>query len=836
MDSVNALQIPRPLRHCAAFVAVLGLLLTLYSSMVVAGEATSPGIETGEFLRNWRILAPIPPGPGGGAPDADWLRRALQIDRLHTAGGEAATRPDLGIDYMIEGQRLAWHFAHSLTDIVGLGAQAPPGNYVSGYAFTEFEVSSPGSAFLGLGSSDGIEVWLNGKRIEESWTIRAARPDEDVIPVRLIRGRNRLLLKVQSVQNTWGFSVRLMGERAQADALTAAVYEADPDRLSHLLDLGVDINTKDSLGLSAYQAARLRGSPLLLKLLARRGALRSAALPASAVLTDRFFGQLVARGGYGRFPGAAVLIAQNGRILLERDYGYSDLEHHTPVSASTRFRLGSITKQFTAVAALQLRDEGKLDLGESLSRYFPDFPQAREVTVEELLRHTSGIREYETHPGFYTDVSRPIPQTDLVRYIAEGGYDFLPGTRFSYSNSNYIFLGRIIEQTSGESYGGYLKKHLLEPLRMNNTGIYGPPDPQLDAFGYDWNGTSFVRAFDWDQSWTASSGGLYSTVEDLYRWIQALTSGGSVRPGTPELTKWSTLCTPETLADGTGTGHGYACFVGRWHGVVENHWGGSLYGASSLIVRLPADDFTFIVLTNGTYSADGLDYWKLFARTAEFYLGEKLMVPEIQTLRLSARELESVAGLYDLGPGGNQWPGGLLEVTHTGGRLLAGFPPQPETEIIPTSDGEENSIDCRWNTRDGDRQDASIKFVKGPSGTVIRAIYQAHGQVVVAPKLPIARDQNVDAGSYDAFVGRYSFGKDGPWMSITHDGRHLYAQYGTGPTYEIFPDSPTEFFWNTTNARIAFNRGRNGLVADATLHLQNGATRTIAKLMDANGQ
>jgi hypothetical protein len=126
--------------------------------------------------------------------------------------------------------------------------------------------------------------------------------------------------------------------------------------------------------------------------------------------------------------------------------------------------------------------------------------------------------------------------------------------------------------------------------------------------------------------------------------------------------------------------------------------------------------------------------------------------------------------------------------------------------------------------------------VKDPSGTVLRAIYQSHGQVVIAPKLPLALDPNVDPGSYDAFVGHYSFGKDGPWMAVTRDGRHLFAQYGTGPTYEIFPDSPSEFFWNTTNARIAFNRGRNGLVADATLHLQDGATRTIAKLMDANGR
>jgi hypothetical protein len=175
-------------------------------------------------------------------------------------------------------------------------------------------------------------------------------------------------------------------------------------------------------------------------------------------------------------------------------------------------------------------------------------------------------------------------------------------------------------------------------------------------------------------------------------------------------------------------------------------------------------------------------------------------------------------------------------VTRSGGGLLAGFPPQPETEIIPVSGGDGNSIDCQWSTRDGDRQEASVKFVKDPSGAVIRAIYQSHGQIIVAPKLPVALDLNVDAGSYDSFVGHYSLGKDGPGMSITHDGRHLFAQYGTGPTYEIFPDSPTEFFWNTTNARIAFNRGRNGFVADATLHLQNGATRTIAKLMEAHGQ
>jgi D-alanyl-D-alanine carboxypeptidase len=819
-------------RVSTAFLAALATLVSLDSSTVMAGE-TAPAVRVNAdgFIRDWLILAPIPPGTVGGAPDTDWLHQALDTDWLHAVGGEVSISPAVGTRYMIDGQRLAWHLTHSPTEVVGLGEAAPPGNYISGYAFTELVVPTAVRAFLGVGSSDGIEVWLNGKRVDESWTIRAFRPDEDIVAVNLLRGRNRLLLKVQSAGNKWGFALRLMGERAQGEALTAAIHDVDLDRFSHLLDLGIDINTKDGLGLTGYQAARLKGRPELMKQLAQRGAVLSAPLPTPAVLADNFFKQLVERGGYGRFPGVAVLIAQNGRILLEKGYGYADLERHTPVSTSTRFRIGSITKQFTAVAGLELRNQGKLNLGEPLSKYFPDFPRAREVTIDELLRHTSGIRDYVFRPDFYSRVSRPISQSDLIGYIAEGGYDFSPGEQFSYSNSGYMLLGSIIERVSGESYGNYLKENVLEPLGMHNTGTYDTPDPQRDALGYDWNGTHFVPALNWDQTWTASSGGLYSTVEDLYRWIQALTSDQAAGPGSQNLTRWSTLCTPEALPGGTQTGYGYGCFIGSWHGVVENHFGGSLHGASSLIVHLPAEDLTFIALTNGTYSADGLDYWSVFDRTAEFYLGEKLTKPEIQRAQLSPRELESMTGLYDLGPGGNQWPGGLLEVTRRGGRLFGAFPPQREAEIIPVADENSKSIECRWQTRD-----TSVKFVKGANDAVSQAIYQAGGQVIIAPKLAVVLDPNVDSRSYDALVGRYDLGNGGPWMSVSHDGRHLFAQYGSGPTYEIYPNSPTEFFWNTTNARIAFNLGPDGVVTGATLHLRGGAIREMKKAIQAQGE
>jgi hypothetical protein len=144
--------------------------------------------------------------------------------------------------------------------------------------------------------------------------------------------------------------------------------------------------------------------------------------------------------------------------------------------------------------------------------------------------------------------------------------------------------------------------------------------------------------------------------------------------------------------------------------------------------------------------------------------------------------------------------------------------------------GDTNSIQCRWRWSIGNDWNTSIKFVKSPTGAVTRAIYQSGAERTITPKLAVVIDINVDPRTYDAFVGQYAFAKGAPLMSITRRGRHLFSQYGSGPTYEIFPDSPTEFFWITTNAKVTFNRDRDGAVTGATMHLRGGTAQKMMRV------
>src|SRR5215472_4123668 len=172
-------------------------------------------------------------------------------------------------------------------------------------------------------------------------------------------------------------------------------------------------------------------------------------------------------------PGLAVLVAQNGKILFEKCYGLADREHTVPVTPLTTFRIGSVTKQFTASAILKLQERGKLSVNDKLSKYIPDFPRGDEVTLRHLLTHTSGIHSYTDNPDDF--LSRVTNATTTLAIIEElkkhkPPYDFDPGTKWSYDNSGYLLLGYIVEKVSGQSYGDFLHENFFQPLGMTNTG------------------------------------------------------------------------------------------------------------------------------------------------------------------------------------------------------------------------------------------------------------------------------------------------------------------------------------------------------------------------------
>src|SRR6185436_20902384 len=241
------------------------------------------------------------------------------------------------------------------------------------------------------------------------------------------------------------------------------------------------------------------------------------------------------------YPGLGVMVAQDGNILFEKSYGLADREDHVPVILQTTFRIGSITKQFTAAALLKLQEHGKLSIDDKLAKYIPDFPRGDEVTLRQLLTHTSGIHSYTDEPDFLSRVTNTTDTGTIIEEIKKYPFDFDPGTKWRYDNSGYLLLGDIVEKVSRQSYGDFLRENFFQPLGMSNTGVYRA---QLalphEALGYSLGRSAswiflgegfspgknrFKQALNWDMSWAFGCGALYSTVEDLFRWNEGVFDG-----------------------------------------------------------------------------------------------------------------------------------------------------------------------------------------------------------------------------------------------------------------------------------------------------------------------
>lgn len=243
-------------------------------------------------------------------------------------------------------------------------------------------------------------------------------------------------------------------------------------------------------------------------------------------LASRVDQMMQARYATGDFNGA-ILVARGGRIIYQRGFGLANMEWDIPNDANTKFEIGSMTKQFTALLILQFVQEGKIRLEHHLSEYLPYYRKdtGSRVSISELLSHTSGIPNFTDAPGFLDGPASRIHHTvkEFVEDYCSGDLQFEPGTKFEYSNSGYFLLGAVLEQISGVSYEQLLNERIFKPLGMKNSG-YTHSETIIPhrAAGYERSASGLQNARYYDMSVPFAAGALYSTVEDLYRWDQAL--------------------------------------------------------------------------------------------------------------------------------------------------------------------------------------------------------------------------------------------------------------------------------------------------------------------------
>jgi CubicO group peptidase (beta-lactamase class C family) len=434
-------------------------------------------------------------------------------------------------------------------------------------------------------------------------------------------------------------------------------------------------------------------------------ALLAAPLPAAAETPSEKADALLAGLVAVNEPGLAVLVAQDGKILFEKGCGLADREHHVPVIPQTTFRIGSITKQFTASAILKLPEEGKLSVNDKLSKYIPDFPHGDEVTLRQLLTHTSGIHDYMDEPDFPNRLTNATTTEAIIEEMKKHPYDFDPGTKWSYDNSGYLLLGYIVERVSGQGYGDFLRENFFQPLGMTNTGVYhAQPGPSRDALGYSLGTNGFEPAMNWDLSWFGGAGALYSTVEDLYRWNEGLFNGRVLDPASLQAA-FTPVKMNENQAANSGKGYSFGWLVTRHRGLREITHGGDAPGFKSWLRRVPDEKFTVVILANAKPGRTTAVPQDLTQQLVDIFLADKLApLPGVNT-KVSPKAYDALTGRYKLA-------GGIFTISRRGPHLFVQYAGQPEAEIFPESDTEFFLKVV----------DAQITFVKDGSGNAIKLI------------------------------------------------------------------------------------------------------------------
>jgi CubicO group peptidase (beta-lactamase class C family) len=790
------------MKKCAALFCAFAVLATAGRA---ADSAAYAGLEADRFMTRWLVLGPIPIGDGA-APDEARQQRAFADDLLRAAGGETAVQPAPKAHAQAGGKDLRWRVVSSSSDIVDL--EGTKNAFAVAYAWAEIDMPKPARAVLGIGSDDGIKVWINGTLAHEKWIGRGVRPDEDLVGIDLRQGRNQVLLKIQNIQADWGFACRPLGPQTLTTRLITAAHAGDLDAATLLLDLGAPIDGRGLGGLTALQAAKLHGRQTMVDLLLSKGADGQAAIPARDTLVDALLRESFKPDG----PAAAVLVARDGQVLFERAYGRSDIEHSIAAQADTKFRIGSVTKQFTAAAILKLQEQGKLSLDDTLSKYLPDFPRGGEVTLRHLLTHTSGIHNYTSKPDFNATVTQPTTPERHIESFKNDPYDFGPGERWLYSNSGYFLLGYIVQKVSGQSYGDYLRQTFFIPLGMSNTGVHERTGAlPHEALGYAAGGKTSPRVVDWSMSRAGGAGALYSTVHDLYLWNEAV-FGGKVLKEESLRAAWTPVITSdEDPSQPKDTGYGYGWSIQRLRGAREISHGGGLPGFTSHLLRLPESRLTVAVLINALPAP--ADAGMLAHDIAELYAGDTLPAHETPKLdpSVSSAALDAVVGDYDMG-------GTMLTVTRSGRQMFAQIAGQARNEMFPRSE-------TAFFLKERDRE---IAFVKNAKGAVTKAVLtNATGFNVTATRQDTEHAAPVDPKTYDAYVGRYDYRQ--AVMTVTREGQQLFAQLGAQPKFEIFPRSETVFFWKVVKAEITFVKDASGAVVKG-IHSQGGQTFDVPRI------
>ncbi len=500
-------------------------------------------------------------------------------------------------------------------------------------------------------------------------------------------------------------------------------------------------------------------------------------------------------------PGIAALVAKDGKVIYTKAMGHANIELDVATNTDHVFRIGSITKQFTAVAILMLEEQGKLNLNDEITKFLPDYPtQDKTITVEHLLRHTSGIMSYTNMPSFVEVMKKEMTKDDIVNMFKDVPLEFEPGSEFKYNNSGYFLLGLIIEKVSGSSYETFLQKNIFDKADMRSS-YYDTHAPIIKnrATGYDGSDGDYTNALHISMDWPYAAGALMSTVGDLLKWNSALHDGKLISK-----TTLAKAFVDYDLPDGKTTHYGFGWVLSKLYGSESYEHNGGIPGFLSQGVYLPKEKIYVAVLSNCMCQSPDFAGVQLAAAA----MGQQVI--STSTIEMSDQVKREFMGVYQISGEDKRvitlQKNGQLYSQRGGGAMYLLSPISKDKfnveesltvfEFVRDTDGK--VVEMISHTRDGDQQRAKLTDEK--------------------PKA--LEEIEVDSKILEQYVGSYALAPTFA-INITTENGKLYLQATGQQKFQAYAESETKFFLKVVAAKVAFFKDEKGVYSKMVLY-QNG--------------
>lgn len=511
-------------------------------------------------------------------------------------------------------------------------------------------------------------------------------------------------------------------------------------------------------------------------------------------------------------PGAVILIAKKGEPVYRKAYGLASMELNVPNKPENIFRIGSISKQFTAVCLLKLAQEGKLNLQDDIKKYLPHYnSHGKHITIENLLNHTSGIPSYSEKKNFESKIATDQSTDDLLAYFMNDSLLFNPGTDWSYSNSAYVVAGLIVEKVSGLSLTQYYRQNIFTPLGMSNTSV-GNSDSVVinEVSGYQGsvNGKYMPLTYE-SWSWAYGAGGIISTVDDMLKWDNALYTNKIVKP------EWlQKAWQPFLLPNGQQVNYGFGWALANYNNTKLIAHSGGMRGFLSDGTRVPLQQTYIIILSN----TETIGPWDISSAIIN------RMLPQT-TSNKAGKPINTNFNIYT----------GVYAMHRVGSRVAINMTPEKLYRYITFSNdtlfaqasGNSKEI-LKYVDNDlflSQESNKKFKFNKNNKGLVTSIeiysypIQYGTNEMEFKTDLPLPKQKKavvIDTKILETLTGKYDFGGR-YFVEITLSGNRIYMQETGNDKQEIFAESATQFFLKEVDGTVEFKK-QNGKITGLILN------------------